>query len=118
VLEQPVVITNKPGAAGAVGMQSPAVTSARRHPHFDAPTLKELGYDVDYYLWIGFFAPKATPAPVVKGAARGGPAGGGGSGAQERAREDPEPEAKQAPKRSWRYVHRVTAPGSRPALSG
>jgi tripartite-type tricarboxylate transporter receptor subunit TctC len=43
-----------------------AVTSARRHPHFDAPTLKELGYDVEYYLWIGLFAPKATPAPVVK----------------------------------------------------
>lgn len=43
-----------------------AVTSAARHPHFDAPTLKELGYDVEYYLWIGLFAPKATPAPVVK----------------------------------------------------
>ena len=43
-----------------------AVTSAQRHPHFDAPTLKELGYDVEYYLWIGLFAPKATPAPVVK----------------------------------------------------
>jgi tripartite-type tricarboxylate transporter receptor subunit TctC len=43
-----------------------AVTSAIRHPHFDAPTLKELGYDVEYYLWIGLFAPKATPAPVVK----------------------------------------------------
>jgi tripartite-type tricarboxylate transporter receptor subunit TctC len=43
-----------------------AVTSAQRHPHFDAPTLKELGYDVEYYLWIGLFAPKSTPAPVVK----------------------------------------------------
>jgi tripartite-type tricarboxylate transporter receptor subunit TctC len=43
-----------------------AVTSAARHPHFDAPTLKELGYDVEYYLWIGLFAPKATPAPVMK----------------------------------------------------
>ncbi|RPH84059.1 MAG: tripartite tricarboxylate transporter substrate binding protein, partial [Candidatus Rokuibacteriota bacterium] len=43
-----------------------AVTSAQRHPHFDAPTLKELGYDVEYYLWIGLFAPKTTPAPVVK----------------------------------------------------
>jgi tripartite-type tricarboxylate transporter receptor subunit TctC len=43
-----------------------AVTSASRHPHFDAPTLKELGYDVEYYLWIGLFAPKATPAPVMK----------------------------------------------------
>jgi tripartite-type tricarboxylate transporter receptor subunit TctC len=43
-----------------------AVTSAARHAHFDAPTLKELGYDVEYYLWIGLFAPKATPAPVMK----------------------------------------------------
>ena len=43
-----------------------AVTSAARHPHFDAPTLKELGYDVEYYLWIGLFAPKGTPASAVK----------------------------------------------------
>ena len=43
-----------------------AVTSAARHPHFAAPTLKELGYDVEYYLWIGLFAPQATPAPVMK----------------------------------------------------
>jgi len=31
----------------------------------NVPTLKELGYDVEYYLWVGLFAPKATPAPVV-----------------------------------------------------
>jgi tripartite-type tricarboxylate transporter receptor subunit TctC len=43
-----------------------AVTSAARHPHFDAPTLKELGLDVEYYLWIALFAPKATPSPVQK----------------------------------------------------
>ena len=44
-----------------------AVTSAKRNEFFpDVPTLKELGYDVEYYLWIGLFAPKATPAPVVK----------------------------------------------------
>ena len=30
------------------------------------PTLKELGYDVEYYLWIGIFAPKGTPPAVVK----------------------------------------------------
>ena len=29
------------------------------------PTLKELGYDVEYYLWVGIFAPKATPADTV-----------------------------------------------------
>ena len=29
------------------------------------PTLKELGYDVEYYLWVGLFAPKGTPAPIM-----------------------------------------------------
>jgi tripartite-type tricarboxylate transporter receptor subunit TctC len=31
----------------------------------DVPTLKGLGYDVEYYLWVGIFAPKATPADTV-----------------------------------------------------
>src|SRR5260370_37289968 len=31
----------------------------------DVPTLKELGYDVEYYLWVGLFAPKGTPLQVV-----------------------------------------------------
>jgi tripartite-type tricarboxylate transporter receptor subunit TctC len=31
----------------------------------DVPTLKELGYDVEYYLWVGIFAPKGTPASTV-----------------------------------------------------
>jgi tripartite-type tricarboxylate transporter receptor subunit TctC len=44
-----------------------AVTSVKRHDAFpDVPTLKELGYDVEYHLWIGLFAPRATPAPIVK----------------------------------------------------
>ena len=29
------------------------------------PTLKELGFNVEYYLWVGMFAPKGTPEPVV-----------------------------------------------------
>ena len=29
------------------------------------PTLKELGYDVEYYLWVGIFAPKGTPPEIV-----------------------------------------------------
>jgi tripartite-type tricarboxylate transporter receptor subunit TctC len=32
----------------------------------NVPTLKELGYDVEFSLWVGVFAPKGTPAPVVK----------------------------------------------------
>jgi len=31
----------------------------------DVPTMKELGYDVEYYLWVGAFAPKGTPANVI-----------------------------------------------------
>jgi tripartite-type tricarboxylate transporter receptor subunit TctC len=40
-----------------------AVTGTTRHQYFpDVPTLRELGYDVEYYLWIGIFAPKNVPA--------------------------------------------------------
>jgi tripartite-type tricarboxylate transporter receptor subunit TctC len=31
----------------------------------DVPTLKELGYNVEYYLWVGLFAPKGTPDYAV-----------------------------------------------------
>ncbi len=40
---------------------------AKRHEAFpQVPTLKEIGYDVEYYIWAGIFAPRATPEPVVK----------------------------------------------------
>jgi tripartite-type tricarboxylate transporter receptor subunit TctC len=32
----------------------------------DVPTLKESGYNVEFSLWVGVFAPKGTPAPIVK----------------------------------------------------
>ena len=32
----------------------------------DVPTLKELGYNVEFSLWVGVFAPKGTPAPIIK----------------------------------------------------
>jgi tripartite-type tricarboxylate transporter receptor subunit TctC len=31
----------------------------------DVPTMKELGYNIEYYLWVGMFAPKGTPTPIV-----------------------------------------------------
>jgi tripartite-type tricarboxylate transporter receptor subunit TctC len=31
----------------------------------DVPTMKELGHDIEYYLWVGSFAPKGTPEPVI-----------------------------------------------------
>ncbi len=39
---------------------------AKRDPsHPNVPTLKELGYDIEFYLWVGLFAPKGTPTPIV-----------------------------------------------------
>ena len=44
-----------------------AVASEKRHPAFpNIPTLKELGYEVEYYMWCGFFAPRATPPGILK----------------------------------------------------
>ena len=31
----------------------------------DVPTMKELGYDVEFGLWVGLFAPKGTPEAIV-----------------------------------------------------
>jgi tripartite-type tricarboxylate transporter receptor subunit TctC len=43
-----------------------AVFSATRSKVLpDVPTLKELGFDVEYYLWVGIFAPKGTPPEIV-----------------------------------------------------
>ena len=44
-----------------------AAFSAERSKQLpDVPTLKELGYDAEYYLWVGIFAPKGTPEAAVK----------------------------------------------------
>lgn len=32
----------------------------------DLPTFKELGYDIEFYIWAGVFAPRGTPQPVLK----------------------------------------------------
>ena len=31
----------------------------------DLPTFKELGYDAEFYIWAGVFAPAATPQPIL-----------------------------------------------------
>jgi tripartite-type tricarboxylate transporter receptor subunit TctC len=31
----------------------------------DVPTMKELGYNVEYYLWVGLFAPKGTSDSII-----------------------------------------------------
>ena len=43
-----------------------AVSSAKRTKSLpDIPTFKELGYDLEYYFWVGIFTPKGTPTPIV-----------------------------------------------------
>ncbi len=32
----------------------------------DVPTFKELGYNAEFYIWSGLFAPAGTPAPVLQ----------------------------------------------------
>lgn len=60
-----------PGVASpqiAAGTIRPIATwGAERNPtQPGVPTLKELGTDVEYYMWQGFFAPKDVPDDVVK----------------------------------------------------
>ena len=44
-----------------------ASTGAARHPSFpDVPTLKELGYNVEYYLWTALFVPKNVPPAIQR----------------------------------------------------
>jgi tripartite-type tricarboxylate transporter receptor subunit TctC len=32
----------------------------------EVPTFKELGYDIEFYIWAGMFAPTGTPEPILK----------------------------------------------------
>src|SRR2546430_2129276 len=96
ILKNPVVVVNKTGAAGAVGMSFVANSKADGYTLLmalssisiipeagklrplagwgakrvaalpEVPTFKELGYDVEFYIWAGLFAPRGTPAPVMK----------------------------------------------------
>ena len=40
---------------------------AKRHPNWaDVPTFKELGYDLEAYLWVGLFTTAGVPEPTFK----------------------------------------------------
>jgi tripartite-type tricarboxylate transporter receptor subunit TctC len=40
---------------------------AKRHENYpEVPTFKEQGADIEYYIWSGLLAPRATPEPVLK----------------------------------------------------
>jgi tripartite-type tricarboxylate transporter receptor subunit TctC len=64
-----VLVTSIAAASGQIkaGKLRPLATfGARRAASLpNVPTLKEQGYDVEFSLWVGLFAPKATPAPIV-----------------------------------------------------
>jgi tripartite-type tricarboxylate transporter receptor subunit TctC len=51
----------KAGKLRALGCFSPKRAAAAA----DVPTLKELGYDVEFSIWVGLFAPKGTPDAVI-----------------------------------------------------
>jgi tripartite-type tricarboxylate transporter receptor subunit TctC len=60
------------GPAAAVGqikagkMRALATWSDKRLDMLpELPTFKELGYDAEFYIWSGVFAPAATPPPVL-----------------------------------------------------
>ena len=43
-----------------------ACFGAERSPALpEVPTMKELGHNIEFYLWVGMFAPKGTPEPIV-----------------------------------------------------
>src|SRR5688500_158303 len=57
-----------PAAAQMKGgkVRALASWSAERLPLLpEIPTFKELGYDAEFYIWSGVFAPAATPTPVL-----------------------------------------------------
>jgi tripartite-type tricarboxylate transporter receptor subunit TctC len=44
-----------------------AISNAKRHPLLpDVPTFVELGYPIEEYTWVGFFAPAGTPPEIVQ----------------------------------------------------
>ena len=56
--------------AGKAARRWPRSAAQRSKALPDVPTMKEIGYDVEYYLWVGMFAPKGTPADVIDQSAR------------------------------------------------
>jgi tripartite-type tricarboxylate transporter receptor subunit TctC len=72
VLGKHAAMWNAPPAVAAPHLASGKIRAlahygAKRLPDFpDVPTMKELGYDIEYYLWTGLFAPKGVPEPILK----------------------------------------------------
>jgi tripartite-type tricarboxylate transporter receptor subunit TctC len=65
VLVSSIAAANAQMKAGK--LRALACFGAKRAPSYpDVPTMKELGFNVEFYLWVGMFAPKGTPEPVIK----------------------------------------------------
>ncbi len=65
------LLASHPGVSGpqakAGKLRPLANMGTVRHPEWpEVPTLKELGYDVEYYQWIGLFGQAKLPEPIVK----------------------------------------------------
>ncbi|HEY5637224.1 MAG TPA: tripartite tricarboxylate transporter substrate binding protein [Burkholderiales bacterium] len=60
------LFSDQPNLVGRYNMTPIAVYSANRLPEFkDTPTMKEAGFDLQFSIWNGLFAPKGTPEPVL-----------------------------------------------------
>jgi tripartite-type tricarboxylate transporter receptor subunit TctC len=65
VLASSIAAANKHIAAGK--LRALASYSDKRAASLpNVPTFKEQGHDVEFYLWVGLFAPKGTPEAVVR----------------------------------------------------
>jgi tripartite-type tricarboxylate transporter receptor subunit TctC len=64
VLVSSIAAANAQMKAGK--LRALACFGAQRAPALpNVPTLKELGHNVEFYLWVGMFAPKGTPTPII-----------------------------------------------------
>lgn len=60
------LMNDHPSSVKANGLHAITVLAPERLPDFpDAPTLRELGYDLSLSIWHGLFAPAATPPALL-----------------------------------------------------
>ena len=71
VLASSIAAANRPDQGRQAARARLLLATSARPSLPDVPTLKELGYDVEFYLWVGLFAPKGTPDADRRQAARG-----------------------------------------------
>jgi tripartite-type tricarboxylate transporter receptor subunit TctC len=60
------MLTAEANLVAQYGLHAIAVFGEQRSRDMpDAPTMKELGYDLVFPLWTGIFAPAGTPEPIL-----------------------------------------------------